>query len=135
MGTWEIGAFDNDSAADFSGRLDDCAPGERESLVRGALEHAISATDFLDSDEGCEAVAAAALVEAHHTGVPANSVYGPKQPVPLPSPDLPALAVRALDAIVGESSELMELWGDDGPDNSWLREIRRLRDALEGLAG
>ncbi len=34
MGTWDIGHFDNDTAADFSGALKDAAPGERAGLLR-----------------------------------------------------------------------------------------------------
>ena len=32
MGTWGTGPFDNDTAADFAGDLDDAPPGERERL-------------------------------------------------------------------------------------------------------
>jgi hypothetical protein len=40
MGTWDIGYFDNDIAADFAGGLDDAAPQERAGLLRVALERA-----------------------------------------------------------------------------------------------
>ena len=48
MGTWGIGPFDNDTAADFAGDLDDALPGEREALVRGVLTRTGSATGYLD---------------------------------------------------------------------------------------
>ena len=62
MGTWGIGPFDNDTAADFAGDLDNALPGEPEALVRGVLTRTVKATGYLD--EGQEAVAAAALIAA-----------------------------------------------------------------------
>ena len=62
MGTWGIGPFDNDTAADFAGDLDDALPGEPEALVRGVLTRTVKATGYLD--EAQEAVAAAALIAA-----------------------------------------------------------------------
>uniref|UniRef100_A0AAU2UWB0 DUF4259 domain-containing protein n=1 Tax=Streptomyces sp. NBC_00003 TaxID=2903608 RepID=A0AAU2UWB0_9ACTN len=37
MGTWDVGPFANDTAADFCGDLDEVAAGEREGIVRSAL--------------------------------------------------------------------------------------------------
>ncbi|MFC7986712.1 DUF4259 domain-containing protein [Streptomyces sp. NPDC057336] len=34
MGTWDVGAFGNDTAAAFAGGLDEIAAGEREGAVR-----------------------------------------------------------------------------------------------------
>ena len=66
MGTWGTGPFDNDTAADFAGDLDDAPPGEREALVRGVLARTVRATGYLD--EAQEAVAAAALIAAQCPG-------------------------------------------------------------------
>ncbi|MFF7074470.1 DUF4259 domain-containing protein [Streptomyces pseudovenezuelae] len=41
MGTCDVGAFDNDTAADFGGALDEVAAGEREGIVRSALTRVI----------------------------------------------------------------------------------------------
>jgi hypothetical protein len=68
MGTWDIGPFDNDTAADFGGDLDEAALEEREALIRGALKRAADPADFLDASDGERAVAAAALVVAQHPG-------------------------------------------------------------------
>ncbi|WP_222720583.1 DUF4259 domain-containing protein [Actinomadura sp. HBU206391] len=37
MGTWGIGPFDNDTAADFAGNLDDLTEDERPVAIREAL--------------------------------------------------------------------------------------------------
>lgn len=81
MGTWDNGPFDNDTAADFAGDLDDAEPGEREALVRGVLTRTVDATGWLA--EGEEAVAAAALIAAQCPGGdPLDTPYGPEEPMP-----------------------------------------------------
>ncbi|MET8742506.1 DUF4259 domain-containing protein [Streptomyces sp. NPDC004728] len=134
MGTWDTGHFDNDSAADFSGAIDDKPEAEREAVIRDALAAAIEA-DYLDSDEGAPAVAAAALVASQCPGgEPVTTAYGPDNPLPVLATDLRPLAVKALDAVLGENSELRELW-DDGGDEEWARGIARLREVLVAAAG
>ncbi|GHI84948.1 DUF4259 domain-containing protein [Streptomyces xanthophaeus] len=132
MGTWDIGPFDNDTAADFGGDLDDVSLEERESMIRGVLGRAADPADHLDTSDGERAVAAAALVVAQHPdGEPACSIYGPSEPLPQLPADLRTLAVDALDRVASELSELAELWGEavDGP--KWRKDITRLRDVLD----
>lgn len=131
MGTWDIGHFDNDTAADFAGRLDKAAPGERAGLVRAALERAARSSGHLDDDEGAQAVAAAALVAAQCPGGAAvTTAYGPEEPIgPLPV-ELRPLAVGALDRAVAEESELVALWDEAGAGELWRERIRALREIL-----
>ncbi|MGC5412478.1 DUF4259 domain-containing protein, partial [Streptomyces sp. DT225] len=83
MGTWDVGPFDNDTAADWCGGLDDAAPEAREGMVRAALAETAGTTDYLDSDVANEAIAAAALVAAQCPGgARADSAYGPDEPLP-----------------------------------------------------
>ncbi|MFF1351841.1 DUF4259 domain-containing protein [Streptomyces sp. NPDC058322] len=98
MGTWDIGPFDNDTAADFGGDLDETALEEREAMIRSVLKRAAGPADFLGICDGERAVAAAALVVAQHPdGDPACSNYGPSEPLP----ELPAVALnRAAVAMV-----------------------------------
>ncbi|MFF2957772.1 DUF4259 domain-containing protein [Streptomyces sp. NPDC057963] len=134
MGTWDIGHFDNDTAADFSGRIDDTPEAGREAVIRNALTLAIGAT-YLESDEGGIAVAAAALVASQCPGgEPVTTAYGPDKPLPVLATDLRPLAVKALDAVLGENSELRELW-DDAGDKEWAPGITRLREVLVTAAG
>ncbi|MCX5297949.1 DUF4259 domain-containing protein [Streptomyces sp. NBC_00193] len=55
MGTWDIGPFDNDTAADFGGDLDEAAAGEREGVVRGTLTHVIDADPGVPASAACRA--------------------------------------------------------------------------------
>ncbi|MFF7953393.1 DUF4259 domain-containing protein [Streptomyces griseorubiginosus] len=131
MGTWDIGPFDNDTAADFAGDLDEAAVDEREPMVRQVLERAATCADFLDAADAERAVAAAALVVTQHPdGEPACSHYGPSQPLPDFPPGLRALAADALDQVVAELSDLSELWGDAENGQKWRQDITRLRDIL-----
>jgi hypothetical protein len=131
MGTWDIGPFDNDTAADFGGDLDDAAEGEREGMLRSVLIRTVDTRDYLDQDIAVEAVAAAALVAAQCPGGdPVTTAYGPKLPIPELPTDLRDLAVQALDRVVTAPSELMELWGETNKEGPWRGTIVRLRTAL-----
>ncbi|MGW4232470.1 DUF4259 domain-containing protein [Streptomyces sp. NPDC004980] len=132
MGTWDIGPFDNDTAADFGGDLDEAPQEDRESMIRGVLRRAAGSADYLDVSDGERAVAAVALVVAQHPdGEPACSNYGPSAPLPELPADLRVLAVDALDQVVSDRSELAELWAEAAKWSRWRRDITRLRDVLD----
>src|ERR1700733_13931317 len=104
MGAWGSGFFENDAALDW------VAVAKRngvETAVEGALREAIGA-GYLDVDEGSAAVAAAALLAAAGGG--GVSAAPPKLRDLLeglaPSAATRALAVDALGAVLGPSSEL-----------------------------
>ncbi|WP_115944289.1 DUF4259 domain-containing protein [Amycolatopsis thermalba] len=130
MGTGGIGHFDNDEAADFANELDDLPAGERVALIRTTLETAADDSGYLEAPEGMLAVAAAALVASQvPDGDPVDDSYGPAAPRPALPAELRPLAVRAIDRVLGEKSELDEL--REEPDRpSWLAEIDRLRTVL-----
>ncbi|MDH2394060.1 DUF4259 domain-containing protein [Streptomyces sp. HNM0663] len=129
MGTWDVGPFDNDTAADFCGDLDEAAVGERESIISGILTRVIDTAGYLEAPESEQAVAGVALVAAQCPGgEPADPVYGPEEPLP-DFTGLRDLALQALDRVMTEPSELMVLWAesDGGP---WRANVRRLQNAL-----
>ncbi|GAA4578170.1 hypothetical protein GCM10023176_53550 [Micromonospora coerulea] len=137
MGTWAAEPFDNDTAADWCGELDDAAPEQRPALVERALRAVLDEPGYLDSDLAVEAVAAAAVVAAHRPGAaPVNSAYAPDFLTEGGRLDLPdrfrPLAVRALDRVVTDESELAELWAEAGEPNEFLAELAVLRSALAG---
>ncbi|MER6917905.1 DUF4259 domain-containing protein [Streptomyces spiralis] len=119
MGTWDTGPFDNDTAADFAGDLDDAEPGEREALIRGVLTRTVDATDHLWEAE--EAVAAAALIAAQCPGgEPVDDIpYGPRTPVPALPADLRALADEALARIAGDENGPAADWVDAEDGKQW----------------
>ncbi|MFI6639493.1 DUF4259 domain-containing protein [Streptomyces sp. NPDC050504] len=136
MGTWDVGPFDNDTAADWCGSLDDALPEAREGLIRDALVVTVDTADYLDSDFAAQAVAAAALIAAQCPGGdPVDSAYGPDGTVPALADlaGLRTLALRALDRVTTEPSEMLELW-EESADGPWHASIGRLRGALAGEA-
>ncbi|MFD5813707.1 DUF4259 domain-containing protein [Streptomyces sp. NPDC127038] len=132
MGTWDIGPFENDTAADFANDLDDAAEGAREALIRKVLMCAADNRDYLEVPDAEEAVAAAALIAARCPGgEPVGPHYGPHAPVPSLPPDLSRLAVEALDRVLADESELSELWGEAEDGSRWRHSICRLRQVLD----
>jgi hypothetical protein len=69
MGTWDVGPFDNDTAADFCDDLDEAAAGEREGIVRSALTRVIDTMDYLEAPESEVAVTAASSSRRSVPGV------------------------------------------------------------------
>ncbi|WBB50529.1 DUF4259 domain-containing protein [Verrucosispora sp. WMMA2044] len=145
MGAWDSGPFDNDTAADWCGELDDADAAQRPVLVRTALNRAAVEQDYLDADIACEAIAAAAIVAAHLPGgQPISSPYAPEVlrnggRLDLPA-DLPALAANALDRIMSANSEWHDLWqeafaDDDNRAFDTVRELRRTLTARSGTGG
>lgn len=136
MGAWDIGYFDNDTAADFGGRVDAAPPWKKAEVLREVLT-AVAATgpgDYLDDGE--EAVAAAALIAAQCPGgEPVTTAYGPKEPLPPLPVELRPLAVRALDRVAGENSEILELWTEGGAAEQWRAGIDSLRAVLAAPPG
>lgn len=132
MGTWDIGPFDNDDAADFSGRLDALPQTERVAAIREALSNAAECDEYLDCDLGAPAIAAAALVarDLPDGARFAPPSHGPKQPLPPLPPELKPLAVAAIDRTLAANSELASLWGEGGSDTAWHKATRELRAAL-----
>ena len=127
MGTWDVGPFDNDTAADFGNAPEN----ERENMIRHALTRAVDTTDYLDSDTAVHAVAAAALVAAQCPGgQPVTTAYGPDHPIPHLAADLRALAVQALDRVETAPSELLELWEETTTPGPWRATIDHLRTPL-----
>ncbi|MGX1222792.1 DUF4259 domain-containing protein [Streptomyces ambofaciens] len=132
MGTWDTHPFDNDTAADFANDLDDADMLERETLIRRALMRAADSKDYLEAPEAEEAVAAAALVAAQCSGIElASPSYGPEEPIPTLPADLRSLAVKSLDRVLADESELAELWKESEGGRAWERSIGQLRQLLD----
>ena len=133
MGAWNTGPFDNDTAADWCADLDEAEAGQRVELIRSTLEAATD-VDYLDHDDAAPAVAAAAIVAATLPGSTAiTSAHAPDfllngESLAL-APDLPLLAVHALDRIVGDNSEWSSLWAEN---EGAFDEVAQLRAVLTG---
>jgi len=137
MGAWDSGIFDNDTAADWAGDLDDAEASDRPGLVRAALTAAIEADeDGIDLDDASCALAAAAVVAARLPGGPdVNHNYGPNVETLAAldlGGDLVGLALQAIDQVVAEESEWRELWDESGSLEEALGTVEPVRAALRG---
>ncbi|MGW9438432.1 DUF4259 domain-containing protein [Streptomyces sp. NPDC055607] len=133
MGTWDIGPFDNDTAADFSYRVDGAPVEKKAEVLRGAFREVTGTGGaYLDADLAVEAIASAALLAAQCPGgEPVTTSYGPKEPLPVFPAALRPEAVAALDRVLVEPSELLELW-EESDGEEWKAGTRRLRAVLAG---
>ena len=136
MGAWGSGIFENDTAMDFVGNLAD-HPKTADAVLREALETAAHMGGYLDADEGSEALAAAALVSLAANESPVE----PEPPVDeyvrkigRHVPDgLAPLAIEAIDRVLGDESELQELWAEQDAVDEWRTEPEAVRRHLESL--
>ncbi|GAB4585174.1 DUF4259 domain-containing protein [Nocardia sp. IFM 10818] len=135
MGTWDVGPFDNDSAADWCGGLNDAAPDKRQLMIREALTVVANNNDYLDSDFANDAIAAAAIIAAQRTRTPITSSYAPdfllEGGTVDVDDDLAALAIAALDRIVADESEWRDLWEESESFADALQVVAELRADLE----
>jgi hypothetical protein len=134
MGAWGVLAFDNDSANDWAYGLEDV---DDLSLVESAFEEAEATGGFLDSDLAANALAACEVV-ARLGGRPGyTNAYTEKvdqwvaQHKLVPSPQLLVRASAVIDLVLGEDSELRELW-EDGDGGDWRKSVEDLRHRVLG---
>ncbi|MFF6791030.1 hypothetical protein ACVW0K_002120 [Streptomyces filamentosus] len=132
MGTWDVGPFDNDTAADFSYRVDEAPEGGKAEVLRTAFRLVTEVgEEELDADLAVEAIASAALVAAQCPGGEPVTAYGPKEPLGALPEELRPAAVAALDRVLTEPSELLELW-EESDGEEWKAGVLKLRGVLAG---
>jgi len=129
MGAWAEDAFGNDTACDWAGDFLD-APGIEK--IESAIKAVISENEYIDSDVACEALAACELVARLKGNWGQRSAYSEsidkwvETGQESPSAQLVQSASTAIVKILGENSELQELWDEDGINEDWHREMEDL---------
>lgn len=132
MGAWSHEPFGNDDALDWACGLEGA---DDLSLVEEAIERALDADEYLEAPEASEAVAAVeVLAKLLGRGTQADSYTEQvdewvKSVSVKPSAALLDKANRALERILGENSELRELWEGSGAQE-WLNSIAALQRAI-----
>ena len=129
MGSWGLGPFDNDDAADWAWSLEDS---EDDSILRAALQHG-SETARPDASTSQIAVAAAAVVAVGQSGdapeLPEEVATWLEAHRDILWPQLADLARSALEN-VAKDSELRDLWAQSDQVETWLADIEALRYRL-----
>lgn len=129
MGAWGVLAFDNDDANDWAYDLDNVTD---LSLVESAFEVVESEDDYLDATDASNALAACEVI-ARLKGHPGyTNAYTEKVDVwvqqnpQTASPELIARGNAVMDRVLGENSELLDLWSEGDP-SEWLAAVDDLR--------
>ncbi|MET8509744.1 DUF4259 domain-containing protein [Streptomyces sp. NPDC004787] len=131
MSTWGFGFFENDRAVNFCRFLDGAEPHERFAIIHGTLLNAGDrSVDYIEAEDGEEVIAASALVASQlPDGTLPDFHFAPGEPLPSLGP-LRALAAQALVKVLGEDSELPELYAGTDNEEPWRILIGQLIDKL-----
>lgn len=134
MGTWSHDAFGNDSACDWAYGLEDQ---DDLSLVNEAIAGVLQSTDdYLDASLATDALAAIevlARLRGHFGFTNAYTEVADKWVLRTrlnPSDELVGNALAALERIIGDDSELKELWQESDDEQTWIASVQELRARL-----
>lgn len=134
MGAWSHEPFGNDDALDWVYQLENV---KDESVLARVFNRAIeNQDDYLEADDGFVIVAAAEVVAkllgkgTQQDGYTEQVDEWVKSVDFQPSADLLAKAQTALDLVLGEESELNELWIEAEDRDNWRSSVEALKTAL-----
>ena len=134
MGTWGVGSFSNDNAADWIWELEEA---DDLSVVEAAIARVLDAGDELvESPEAEEAIAAAEVL-ARLKGMPDDPEDSSEEvdqwiashPIAPPAA-LIEKAIQALQRIMRDPSELLECWQDSDDLAGWTAAMNDLEKRL-----
>jgi hypothetical protein len=129
MGAWKEDAFGNDTACDWAG---DFSVNPSLETIKNAIDYVVKSDEYLDSDEACECLVACEIVARLKGNWGEKSVYSEdvdkwvESMNMQPSPELVTAAEHAITRILGEDSELQELWDEDGVNEEWHSQMNDL---------
>lgn len=132
MGTWSHEPFGNDDANDWAYGLEEVSG---LSLIEEAIDRVLEAEEYLEAPEASEAVAAVEVLakllgKGTETDTYTEKVDEWVKSVSVrPGAGILAKANRALERILGENSELRQLW-EEGGAQEWLGSIDSLQKAI-----
>jgi hypothetical protein len=134
MGTWAVDAFGNDDAADWAYGLENV---KDLSLVEATLDKAIAgAGEYLEAPEAAEALAAIEVIARLQGNWGERSPYSESADLwveanrLVPTGEVVGKAHRVLDLVLGENSELDELWRDSDEHADWVASVAELRSRV-----
>ncbi len=132
VGFWGVTSFENDAAGDWFLLVEEAPdPG---AVMASTLDDALSASEILDADSSCEALAAAELCACCAGQLPErlpDNIDAWIQENPHgPHADEVELAVQAVTR-VRQESELRDVWEESGELREWLAEVDDLLGRLE----
>lgn len=135
MGAWDCDPFGNDTACDWKYDLEET---DDLSVISETIERIHTAGgDYLEASDAEEGIAAAdALSRLRGKFYVRNSYtelldsWVASHPI-TPPKELLDSAVRAIDRILTEPSELLELWGESEKFGEWKKHLTDLKERLK----
>jgi hypothetical protein len=132
MGAWSHEPFGNDDANDWAYGLEGVGD---LWLIEEALDRALEAEEYLEAPEASEAVAAIEVLAKLLGKGTQTDAYTEKVDEWVksisaqPSAAILTKANRTLERILGENSELRELW-EEGDSQEWQSSLASLKQAI-----
>lgn len=140
MGAWGMQAFENDAALDFTAQLFHESQAGDLGFLREAIQDVFQAQQesYIDSDIGSPAVAAAAILSYLKQGSDAQEIlkiqpFGQAWLDAARQADYQTLipdALKALELVLADNSELYELWEETGYFAEWLDSVKQIKTVL-----
>jgi hypothetical protein len=138
MGAWGELAFDNDAANDWADGLDET---DDLSLVESAFDELEEVgEEYLDQDFACNALAVCEVLARLQGNPRYKNAYTEKVDRWVaahklrPSPELLNRASATIDRILGDNSELRELWDETEDRDKWRNALADLRHRLSAAS-
>ena len=134
MGAWGTGVFQSDEALDF---VNEVVDGIDLSTIETAVDRVLQVKqEYLDSPEAEQALASAAILALlkHRDaqvgdGTPELNEWIARVKI-VPAEDLLEKARKAVERILTDPSELLELWKDSENFDNWKASTERLAAQL-----
>jgi hypothetical protein len=130
MGAWGSGIFENDDACDL---LEAVSGAGGFPLVRQAINKVLACcNNYLCSYEAQECLAAAEIIVGLNGNFQDRSVYTEeiilriKKYKTLVSEELLSIAKQAVERVILEPSELLDLWKSSDDFDVWRQSVERL---------
>lgn len=136
MGTWAVDAFGNDYAQDWAQDLHETSNMDAvEDTLNTALDTAAGELDAPFAAEALVAIEVLARLQGKGGARSEDSALvdewvDARKPKAKPRADLAEKALRALERILSDDSELRELWEDSEHYEAWRASVDDLRARL-----
>ena len=130
MGTWAVDALGNDDACDWAYGLEEC---DDLSYVEETLDKALTeGAEYLEAPDACEALAAIETIARLQGNCGEKDSYS--EPIDawvektglVPGKALAEKALKVIDRILADESELKELWQESDEFDAWQASVKAL---------
>ena len=133
MAAWGTKTFEEDTANDWI--LELTSSEEPRDFLIDSLS-----TDpgYIEADQGSCILAASetliALLDEPRTGIPGELVDWVGDNECEDVSDLPEVALAAINKVIGDESELFEIWSESEDFDEWQENVEQMREVLQSLS-